>query len=237
MKRFTIPSLLVLVILLVSSLAACDTAFQNNPHGTSYVAQLTPLATAPVIPTTGAASVPHLSPFGFGASLQAIAAQYGPPTKYSAPPLYAFQDGNDAWPKGSLVIVTIKENRAVEFSYVPGSDHPMTYQEAQDFAVKLLPDDVQGPKTVQPEDDHTGKCLARAYHSDLLKKTFPPNDFLSPDGKDSDPGSVTINLYPDGATNVYNQYITSGFWGTDNVIQNTSQVNSVLINLGSRPSC
>lgn len=214
-------------------LAACDTRFQDNPHGPSYVNQLTPEATVPTIPTTGITTDPHLSAFGFGASLQAIAAQYGQPTKYTKPPLYAFKDGNNAWPHGSLIIVTMKDDRAVEFSYVPGSDHPMTYQEAQDFAVKLLPDDVQGPKTVQQEDDHNGKCLAKIYHSETLKKIFPSNDFISPDGKDNDPGSVTINFYPNGDTNTDGQYSSVA----DNTIHNASIVNSMLINLGNRPSC
>jgi hypothetical protein len=51
--------------------------------------------------------------FGFGASLQAIVSQYGQPTKYTKLPLYAFQDGNDAWPQGSLIIVTMKEDHAI----------------------------------------------------------------------------------------------------------------------------
>lgn len=237
MKRLTTSPFLCLVLLLVSVLAvACDTSFQNNPHGPFFANQLTPLSTLPMVSTAKPITKPHLSAFGLGASLQAIAAQYGQPTKYSAPPLYVFQDGNDAWPKGSFIIVTMKEDRAVEFSYVPGSDHPMTYQEAQDFAVKLLPDDAAGPKTVQQEDDHNGKCLAKTYHSDVLKSLFPSNDFTSPDGKDTDWGSVTVNFYPDSFTNVQGQYDNGGNFGS-NLIQSTSQVNSVLINLGSRPSC
>lgn len=241
MKRFT--PILCLSILCIFALSACDTDFQNNPHGTSYVDALTPQASVPTVPaTTKVATDQHLSPFGFGASLQAIVAQYGQPTKYTVPPLYAFQDGSAVWPSGSLIIVTMKENRAIEFSYVPGSDHPMTYQEAQDFAVKLLPDDAQGPKTVQKEDDHNGKCLAKTYHSELLKKIFPSNDFISVDGKDSDLGSVTVNFYPDslvssGVTSVDStpegEYELAG--GANEVVNN--QVNSVLINLGSRPSC
>ena len=233
MRRIFIIPLSVSFIIVSCMFAACDTDFQNNPHGPYYLNQLTPEATLPAISTANITAAPHLSSFGLGASLQAIIAQYGQPTKYTKPPLYAFQDGNDAWPQGSLIIVTAKEDRAVEFSYVPGSDHPMTYQEAQDFAVKLLPDDAQGPKTVQQEDDHNGKCLAKVYHSATLKQVFPPDDFISPDGKDNDPGSVTVNFYPDASTNNAGQYINMG----SNTISNTSTVNSVLINLGNRPSC
>ncbi len=239
MKRLSIIGLFLLVAI---GIAACDTPFQNNPHGPTYVDQITPITTVPVVATTKPTITLHLSPFGLGASLQAIVAQYGQPTKYTVPPLYAFQDGGDsAWPKGSLIIVTMKEDRAVEFSYAPGSDHPMTYQEAQDFAVKLLPDDAQGPKTVQQEDNNQGKCLAKTYHSDLLKKIFSPNDFMSPDGKDTNLGSVTVNFYPDAATysitdsTDYGKYTQQG--DGSNHIVSTNRVNSVLINLGDRPSC
>jgi hypothetical protein len=118
-----------------------DTAFQDNPHGSFFLNQLEPQGTAPVVPAVKPTPLAHFSSFGLGASLQGLLAQYGQPTKYSAPPFYAFQDGNDAWPKSSLIVVTMKDSRAIEFSYVPGTNHPMTYQEAQDFAVKLLPDD------------------------------------------------------------------------------------------------
>ena len=236
MKRITDLRTILLTITLMLVLTACDTAFQNNPHGAYYINQLTPSANIPTIPTTQTTPTPHLSPFGLGASLPAIVAQYGQPTKYTAPPLYAFQDGNNTWPKGSLIIVTMKNDQAVEFSYVPGTDHPMTYQEAQDFAVKLLPDDAQGPKTVQKEDDPSGKCLAKTYHSDLLKQIFPANDFITPDGKDQDLGSVTVNFFPDANTGFdgqYTQTIPSG----SNSITSTNQVNSILVNLGSRISC
>lgn len=235
-KHFFLPSLVALALVLMVLLSACDTAFQSNPHGSVYLLQETPLTTAPVVPTAPPTHTLHLSPFGFGASLQALVAHYGQPTTYSAPPLYAFHDGNDAWPKGSLVIATMKNNRAVEFSYVPGTDHPMTYQEAQDFAVQLLPDDVQGPKTVQQEDDHAGKCLAKTYHSTMLTTIFKPNDFISPDGKDSANGSVTLNLFPDATTDVQGAYNQESLNGSNTVLS-TSQVNSVLINLGSKPSC
>ncbi len=86
-----------------------------------------------------------------------------------------------------------------------------------------MPDDVQGPKMVQQEDDPNGKCLAKTYHSDLRKKIFPPNDFLSPDGKDSDPGRVTVNLYPDSNINVSGQY-ENGSDGGVNHIFSTSQM-------------
>jgi len=237
MRTHARRSLCVLAFLSLLILSACDSAFQNNPHGPSYVLALTPVSSAPSVPISTALKPPaHLSPFGFGASLAALVAHYGQPTPYSAPPLYAFHDGNDTWPKGSLVVVTMKNNRAVEFAYDPGTDHPMTYQEAQDFAVQLLPDDVQGPKTVQLENDHTGKCLAKTYQSPLLKALFPPNDFISPDGKDTADGSVTLNLYPDAGTNEFSKVYSSDAFGS-NTIVSTNQVNSVLLNLGSQPSC
>src|SRR5947199_6908737 len=108
MKHLPFSFLMLISLLFVGSLVACDTEFQNNPHGLSYIYQLTPLTTAPVVPTAKATPIPSLAPFGFGASLQAITTQYGPPTRYSAPPLYAFQDGSNPWPKGSLIIVTMK---------------------------------------------------------------------------------------------------------------------------------
>lgn len=238
MKRFALAFCLLALLLI---LAACDRAFQDNPHGPAYVDRLTPQASVPAVPVTKTALTPHLSPFGFGATLQEIVAQYGQPTKYTVPPLYAFQDGSAAWPSGSLIIVTMKEDRAVEFSYVPGTNHPMTYQEAQDFAIKLLPDDAQGPKTVQQEDDHNGKCLVKIYHSELLKKIFPTEDFISVNGKDDDLGSVTVNFYPDSAISSgdVNSSLPKGEYESPfgNTILSPNQVNSVLINLGSRPSC
>ena len=129
----------------------------------------------------------------------------------------------------------MKDGQAVEFSYVPGSDHPMTYQEAQDWAVKLLPDDAQGPTTIQKEDDHLGKCLAKTYSSNLLKTLFPADDFMAANGSDGTPGTVTVNFFPDAATNDYGQYENGGNFGSNVLIPN--QVNSVLVNLGSRPSC
>lgn len=233
MKRYL--ALIVGGLLAIGLLAGCDTLFQLNPHGPEYVDTLTPTVVPHVTGTP--AHEPHLSLAGFGSTLPDLAAQYGNPTGYSSPPLYAFQDQGQKWPNGSLIIVTMKSNRAVEFAYDPGTNHPMTYQEAQDFAVKLLPDDVQGPTTIQQEDDHNGKCLAKTYTSKLLATIFPADDFISANGKDALPGTVTVNFFPDyqisttEGTPSPNQVITG------NVLLNHDQVNSVLVNLGSVPDC
>jgi hypothetical protein len=224
------------LVLAVALVACFEPPFQDNPHGAAYVKQITPTAQPTVSLPAKPTVVPHLAQAGFGSTLQNLVAQYGQPTTYSVPPLYAFQDGPEKWPQGSLVIVTMKSGRAVEFSYVPGN-HPMTFQEAQDFAVKLLPDDAQGPTTIQQEDDQQGKCLAKVYQSNLLKTIFPADDFMSMDGKDNKPGTVTINFYPelDRSYN-YNGNIGQNGDG-NNVLLNHNQVSSVLINLGERPSC
>lgn len=237
MKRYLL--LLIGGLLAIGLLAGCDTQFQMNPHGPEYVDTLTPTVVPHVVGTP--AQEPHLSLAGFGSTLPDLVAQYGAPTGYSSPPLYAFQDqGQAKWPKGSLIIVTMKSNRAVEFAYDPGTDHPMTYQEAQDFAVKLLPDDAQGPTTIQPEVDRSGECLAKTYTSKILATLFPADDFISASGKDATPGTITVNFFPDFQESVSTsdgtmQQIPSMTGGT--MLQNHDQVNSILVNLGSVPDC
>jgi hypothetical protein len=115
----------------------------------------------------------------------------------------------------------------------------MTFQEAQDFAMKLLPDDAVGPLMIQQEDDHAGKCLVKIYQSKALASLFPASDFMTADGKDGNPGTVTVNFYPD--LNYSYSSVESESRGqdgsTDNLFLDHNQVNSVLINLGSVPSC
>lgn len=241
MKR--VPFLFL--VLLSFLLAACgDPNFQNNPHGPASLAQMTPLAQSPSIPSLPAPTVdPHLAPYGFGASLQSLISHYGQPTKWSTPPLYAFADTDigspQPWPVGSLVIVTMRYNQAIEFSYVPGAGHPMTYQEAQIFAGKLLPADAQGPKTIQQENTSQGKCLAKTYQSATLRADFSPDDFLAPDGKDDMLGSVTVNFYPNAPVDTASSDTPGHYdnYGGSNMLNDTNTVNSVLVNLGSQPSC
>ncbi len=219
--------LLVSVVSFTLLLAACGN-FQDNPHGPAYIYTLTPTAKGPAVPPGKGQLPAHFTSAGFGASLQSLRDQYGDPTGLSRPPIYAFNDGTSNKAQPAQLLVTMKDGQAVEYSYVP--QHPMTYQEGEAFATKLLPDDAVGPTVVQKEDDNNGTCLAQTFTSAVLAKLFPKSAFLSPDGKDDMPGSVTVNFYP----NFYrlsDQTMSSG-----NLADHVS-VSSVLVNLGTRPSC
>ncbi len=221
--------LLVACMILAGLLAACG-SFQDNPHGPAYIYTLTPTTNGPAVPPGKGKLMAHFTSAGFGASLQALRDQYGAPTGLSRPPIYAFNDGTSGKAQPAQLLVTMKDAQAIEFSYVP--QHPMTYQEGEDFATKLLPDDVVGPATIQKEDDNNGTCLAQTFTSAVLAKLFPKSAFLSADGKDDTPGSVTVNFYPN-----FNR------WNDQTLDQSSPgpldhvSVSSVLVNLGTRPSC
>ena len=225
--------LLLFALPLLLLLSGCEQDFTVNPHGGQYLSSLS----SDNAPKIAVSSNQSISGAILGSSLANFVAQYGQPTGYSRPPLYVFNDAHatEGWPKGSAIIVTVQNMQAVEFSYDPGSDHPMTYQEAQAFAISVLPQDAQGPTTVQQENISQGKCLAKTYTSASLATIFPKNDFTSPTGKDSLPGTVTVNYYPDyelTTSNQSNQDITG-----NNMVNSTTQVNSVTVELGSSPSC
>jgi hypothetical protein len=221
-----IVSLLSLALLFV----ACGAKFQDNPHGPAYLFALTPAAQGPVVPPTQGKLLPHFTNAGFGASLQALRDQYGAPTGLSRPPVYAFNYGPPNSPRSAQLLVTMQDGQAVEFSYVP--QHPMSYQEGEAFAVKLLPDDAAGPTTVQQESDDKGTCLAQTFKSTFLAQLFPKTDFLSPNGKDDTPGAVTVNFYPNLQRYSDNQTVEPNTAPLDH-----NTVSSVLVNLGTRPSC
>jgi hypothetical protein len=148
--------LLVACLSLALLLVACGN-FQDNPHGPAYIYTLTPTTNGPAIPPGKGQLLAHFTAAGFGASLQALRDQYGDPTGLSRPPIYAFNDGASNKAQAAQLLVTMKDAQAIEFSYVP--QHPMTYQEGEDFATKLLPDDAVGPTVVQKEDDNNGTCV------------------------------------------------------------------------------
>lgn len=223
------PFLLIAFAILALLLAACG-SFQDNPHGPAYIYTLTPTASGPVVPPGKGKLLPHFSSAGFGASLQSLRDQYGDPTGLSRPPIYAFGDGVSNKAQLAQLLVTMKDGQAIEFSYVP--QHPMTYQEGEDFATKLLPDDLIGPTVVQKEDSSNGTCLAQTFKSTVLANLFPKSAFLSPDGKDDTPGSVTVNFYPNFYRDTDQTINTSNPGPIDSV-----SVSSVLVNLGTRPSC
>lgn len=223
------PFLLLVFVIVALLLAACG-SFQDNPHGPAYIYTLTPTTSGPTVPPGKGTLLPHFSSAGFGASLQSLRDQYGDPTGLSRPPIYAFGDGASSKAQPAQLLVTMKDSQAIEFSYVP--QHPMTYQEGEDFATKLLPDDVVGPTVVQKEDDNNETCLAQTFKSTILANLFPKSAFLSPDGKDDTPGSVTVNFYPN-----FNRYSDQTL-NTNNIgPADQVSVSSVLVNLGTRPSC
>jgi len=103
--------------------------------------------------------------------------------------------------------------------------------------VKLLPDDASGPVTLQTEDDTQGKCLAKTYQSTLLKSAFPADDFMSADGKDGKPGSVTVNFFPNLRRTLEKTVDGGATFPAGDVLIDSNTVSSVLVNLGTRPSC
>jgi hypothetical protein len=228
----------IYAIAIICLLSACDQKYADNPHGIAYLDTQTPTAKGPDVPLAKTLLPPHIRPAGLGAPLTTFVQKYGAPKGgYSHPPLYAFQVGPDSYSNGgSILIVTIQNDRAIEFSYVAGNQHPMTYQEAQEIIAKLLPDDVTSPTLVHPADDSKKQCLVKAYQSDSLALLFQHQDFLASSGTDAKVGSITANFFPDlSSRTIYGQ--DSGSLNGDSILANTTNVSSVLVNLGSKPAC
>jgi len=226
-------------------LSACKftTNHTLNPLGYNYVYsqfQATPEAgRAPVLVSQDAKATvyPHVRKPGIGNTLSTFVGQYGQPLSHSHPPtLYLFQAGVDAFPDGSILIVSMdlaKEGatpRATQISYVAGNAHPTTYEQAQAIAEGFLPDDTSLPTQVQAFNDDTDQCLAKSYNSSTLGTIFPPQDFLGMNGKLAKPGDVAVSFFPhldrSGAGEIVGENIDQ-----------TGIVSSVLVTLGSRPAC
>ncbi len=86
--------------------------------------------------------------------------------------------------------------RAIQFSFVPGSNHPTTYEQAQALVEALLPSDITGPVTVNQQNQEKRICLSKSYHSPTLAKLFPPQDFISQNGKAGILGDVIVSFFP-----------------------------------------
>ncbi len=236
--RTTYAGLGICFIAMLCLLSACNQQYTDNPHGIAYLDAQTPTAKGPSV-SSGESNLPvHIQAAGLGAPLQSFVQRYGlPKGGYSHPPLYAFQVGPDSYPDGgSLLIVTIQNNRAIEFSYVAGRNHPMTYQEAQEIIARLLPDDVTGPTLIHPADDNKKQCLVKAYQSQALAKLFQTQDFLAVTGADARSGTITANFFPDLSSRNINGQDGDSFTG-DSELANTTNASSILVNLGTRPAC
>lgn len=219
-------------------LAACNTPFPFNPLGAQYLNSITPTA-APKVATVsyGTTAGPSAQ---LGSPLSAFAEQYGQPTTFSKPPIYAFHDTNqsEGWPTGSQILVVMTNMQASEISYVSGTDHPMTYQEAQIFSVSVLPTDSAGPTTLQQENDGAGKCLTKLYTSKSLALEFPASDFVNPSGSTAPVGTATVTFFPDYEikNNDNGTPITGDSIGGSTILS-PIQVSSILITLGNAIVC
>lgn len=229
-------------------LAACTT-YGVNPlgYGYAYDQMASPTPRTLVFPTVTPAKNPDplLKQGGLGNTLDTFFAKYAPLTISHPPTHYAFQQTVDAWPGGSILFVEFENGaqdripRAVQFSLVPGTNHPTTYEQAEAFAQSLLPTDRTGPVTAQALDTNKGKCLVMVWNSPDLARTFPPEDFLGgTNGKLGKPGDVVVSFFPHVIYNTnYNPDQTLGQSGQDDSIDNPNIIGSLLIALGDRPSC
>jgi hypothetical protein len=168
---------------------------------------------------------------------------YGAPLAISRPPTqYVFQTTIEAWSGGSVLIVDFENGaqdvvpRAIQFSFVPGSNHPTTYEQAQALAEALLPSDITGPVVVNQQNQDKRVCLSKSYNSPVLAQLFPPQDFIGQNGKIGKPGDVVVSFFPSLNQDTVNNIPEGGLSGDDQ-ITNPNTIGSVLIALGDRPSC
>jgi hypothetical protein len=239
--------LAVLVLLvLVLALAACDGNFQENPLGYSFVGKNSSNNLHHPVPLTPshAATIPHLRPYGLGLPPDAFAKQYGPSLSPSQPPTqYWFQATLDAFPGGSVMIVGFDRSssdslpRATELSYVAGDHHPTTVTQAATLAESFLPDDAKGPSVLHLYDAHANTCLSETYSSTTLASFFPAQDFLDQNGKLAKAGTVTLSLFPhyprstDSFGNPSDTHVDSDTPDQPNA------VSSFLLTLGTKSYC
>jgi hypothetical protein len=178
-------------------------------------------------------------------TLDTVFAKYTPMAISHPPTHYAFQQTVDTWPGGSVLFTEFENGtqdripRAVQFSLVPGTNHPTTYEQAEAFAQSLLPADRTGPVTVQALDTDKGKCLVMVWNSPDLAKTFPPEDFLGgTSGKLGKPGDVVVSFFPYVEYDSINQDKTLNQQsGVSDIIDSPNIIGSLLLALGDRPSC
>lgn len=253
-KQFTaLMGALFLAMLVL--LVGCSTppTYGVNPLGYGYAydqfASPTPRS-VPIPTVTPVKSVdPLLKQAGLGNTLDGFLVKYTVLSISRPPSLYAFAQSLDAWPGGSVLFVSFENGtqdripRAVQFSLVPGTNHPTTYAQAEAFAQGLLPDDRTGPITAQALNTTTGKCLAMVWNSADLAKIFPPEDFLSgTGGKLGKPGDVVVSFFPHVTYNNTGSYATPdqtlGQTGINgDTIDNPDIIGSLLIELGDSPAC
>jgi len=238
----------VLLSLLAVLLAAC-TSYGVNPlgYGYAYDQMASPTPRSVVFPTVTPTknSDPLLKQGGLGNTLDTFFAKYTLMEISHPPTQYAFQQTVDTWPGGSILFTEFENGaqdripRAVQFSLVPGTNHPTTYEQAEAFAQSLLPADRTGPVTVQALDTSKGKCLVMVWNSLDLARTFPPEDFLGgTNGKLGKPGDVVVSFFPHVLYNtVYPDQTLGQNGGSDDSIDNPNIIGSLLMALGDRPSC
>lgn len=225
-------------------LAAC-TGYGVNPlgYGFAYDQMASPTPGHATFPTVTPVNNPDplLKQGGLGNTLDTFFTKYQPMTISHPPTQYAFQQTLDAWPGGSILFVGFENGaqdripRAVQYSLVPGTNHPTTYEQAEAFVQSLLPDDRTGPVTAQALDTNKDKCLVMIWNSPDLAKTFPPEDFLGgTNGKLGKPGDVVVSFFPDVQ---FNGDQTEYQFGNNDTVLDANIVGSVLVALGDRPSC
>lgn len=235
-------------LLLLFVLAACDQTYQTNPLGYNYAvdqfATATPSAHLPQ-PTLTPQQHPNplLKQAGMGNTIATFFAHYGAALSISHPPSqYVFQTTLEAWPGGSVMFVNFENGaqdlmpRAIQFSFVPGSDHPTTYEQAQAIAEALLPSDTTGPVVVNAQSQDKRVCLSKSYYSSTLAQLFPAQDFIGVNGKPGKPGDVIVSFFPSLQQGTSFNGPASDLGGNDE-IDNPNTVGSVLVALGDRPSC
>lgn len=253
-KSFTVhkvPRLALLIVtgmLLVLALAACNDTYKLNPLGYNYVVsqfgKSTPSArTTPPAVTPQASPDPVLKHAGMGNTLDTFLTLYGAPLAISRPPTqYVFQTTVEAWPGGSVLVVDFENGaqdalpRAIQFSFVPGTNHPTTYEQAQALVEALLPSDITGPVTANQQNQDKRICLSKNYYSPILAQLFPAQDFIGQNGKIGKAGDVIVSFFPSLVESTFNNAPQGDIGGNDE-IADPNTISSVLIALGDRPSC
>lgn len=244
-KKFFLVGLCLPLLLL---LAACS-GYAINPlgYGFAYDQMASPTPGHVVFPTVTPVKNPDplLKQAGMGNTLDTFFAKYQPLPISHPPTHFAFQQTLDAWPGGSILFVEFENGaldlipRAVQFSLVPGTNHPTTYEQAEAFVQSFLPDDRTGPVRAQALDTNNYKCLVMIWNSPDLAKIFPPEDFLGgTNGKLGKPGDIVVSFFPHVVYDSASADRTLFQTGMNNdSIDNADIIGSVLVALGDRPSC
>lgn len=233
-------------LLLLLALAACDGNFQSNSLGYSFVGANfnTSQHKTITIPPSNAQPVDHLRDYGIGLPPEAFITQYGQALGPSQPPTQLwFKATLDDFPAGSVMIAgfdrSSKDNapRANEISYVAGDKHPTTITQAETIAESFLPDDAQGPTVINKYDTKANTCQSETYTSATLATLFPSQDFLDASGKVAKPGTITLSLFPHYYRSVNNNGTPNDDHNDGVMPDDSNQVSSFLLTLGTKPYC